>query len=84
MNDEYVGVRNPVGEPLHTCYCVTRQGETWGQFSRASRAHSVVWSSWQVVQGLGIPYLSVNAGEMNLKVWLRTLTLLTVLAIGGM
>lgn len=31
-------------------------------------AHAVVLSVWQLVQGLGILYLTVIAGEMNWKV----------------
>ena len=41
---------------------------------RASRAHAVVLSVWQVVHGFGILYSSVIAGVMNLNVWLRTFT----------
>ena len=35
-------------------------------------AQAVDLSAWQDVQGLGILYLSVMDGGMNLKVWART------------
>jgi hypothetical protein len=50
-----------------------RQDENSGQLFRASVAHAVDLSAWQVVQGLGILYLSVKAGLMKAKVWARTL-----------
>ena len=46
-----------------------RQGEVSGQWLMASSAHAVDLSWWQEVQGLGILYRSVMAGEMNRKVW---------------
>ena len=45
------------------------QGEVSGQWLMASSAHAVDLSWWQEVQGLGILYRSVMAGEMNRKVW---------------
>ena len=41
-------------------------------------------SVWHDVHGFGTPYRSDTAGEMNLKVWLRTLTSPTVRAMRGM
>jgi hypothetical protein len=46
-------------------------------------AHSIERSVWQDVHGFGTPYRSVMAGEMNLKVWFRTLTFPTVRALSG-
>ncbi len=44
----------------------------------------MVLSVWQVVHGFGTFSESVVAGEMNLNVWLRTLTSASCVAIGGM
>ena len=41
-------------------------------------------SVWHDVQGFGTPSRLVVTGEMNLKVWLRTLTFPTVRAMAGM
>src|SRR5579863_1768304 len=49
-----------------------RQGERSGHWRIASVAQAVVLSVWQLVQGLGILYLSVIAGVMKSKVWART------------
>jgi len=65
-------------------HSLTRHGETPGQLFIVSRAHAVVLSVWQLVQGLGILYSSVFAGEMKLKVWLRTLMSAMVCSIFGM
>ena len=46
-------------------------------------AQSGMRSAWHDVQAFGTPSLFVMTGEMNLKVWLRTLTLPTVRAISG-
>ena len=46
----------------------------------ASSAHSFDLSVWHDVHGFGMPWRSDMAGEMNLKVWLRTLTLAIVCA----
>ena len=62
----------------------TRQCDTSGHFLSSSFAHAVVLPVWQEVQGLGILNRSVIAGVMNLKVWLRTLTLAIVCSIFGM
>jgi len=51
--------------PFH---CPTRQGDVVFHDSNSLLAQSVDLSVWQDVQGLGILYLSVIAGEMNLKV----------------
>lgn len=50
----------------------------------AVRAHSVVLSMWQLVQGFGTLYSSVFEGEINSKVWLRTLVSARVCSILGM
>jgi len=50
------------------------QGERSGQWRSASDAHAVDLSVWQEVQGLGMLYLSVIAGEMNANVCARTFT----------
>ena len=60
-----------------------RQGETSGQLRSASVAHALVLSLWHEVHGFGIFSVSVIAGVMNLKVWLRTLTSAIVCAIAG-
>ena len=49
-------------------HCPTRHGDVVVQVIRFFVAQSVDLSVWQDVQGLGILYLSVIAGEMNLKV----------------
>jgi hypothetical protein len=46
----------------------TRHGDRSGQRRKACVAHCVDLSLWQEVQGLGILYLSVIAGEMKAKV----------------
>ena len=46
----------------------TRHGEIVFQIINSFVAHSVDLSVWQEVQGLGILYLFVIVGEMNLKV----------------
>jgi hypothetical protein len=50
----------------------------------SSAAHAVVLPLWQTVHGFGIFNVSVAEGGMNLKVWLRTLTLAIVCSIFGM
>ena len=47
-------------------------------------AQSGIRSVWHVVQGFGTPSRLVVTGEMNLNVWLRTLTLPMVRSIAGM
>jgi len=47
-------------------------------------AQAVDLSVWQLVQGLGILYLSVMAGVMKAKVCARTFTSAMVVAIFGM
>jgi hypothetical protein len=49
-----------------------------------SVAQAVDLSAWQVVQGLGILYLSVMAGVMKAKVWALTFTSAMVVSIFGM
>jgi len=49
-------------------HCPIRHGEVVLQVVNSFVAQSVDLSVWQDVQGLGILYLSVIAGEMNLKV----------------
>ena len=61
-----------------------RHGETPGHFFNSFSAHSFDLSLWHEVHALGILYFSVIAGEMNLKVWLRTLLPSIVWAIWGM
>jgi hypothetical protein len=55
-------------EPAVSLHCPTRHGDVVVQVIRFFVAQSVDLSVWQDVQGLGILYLSVIAGEMNLKV----------------
>ena len=55
-------------EPRVSLHCPTRHGEVVFQVTSSFVAQSVDLSVWQDVQGLGILYLSVMAGEMNLKV----------------
>ena len=50
-------------------HCATRQGDVVFHDSSSWLAQSVDLSVWHEVQGLGILYLSVIVGEMNLKVW---------------
>ena len=47
----------------------TRHGDVVLQVRSSFVAQSVDLSAWQDVQAFGILYLSVIAGEMNLKVW---------------
>src|SRR5262249_40112105 len=54
-------------------YCATRHGENCGQLFSVSLAHWTVLSVWHELQEFGIFSVSVAAGGMNLKVWLRTL-----------
>src|ERR1700678_1739277 len=49
-------------------HCPTRHGDVVFQVISSFVAHSVDLSVWQDVQGFGILYLSVIAGDMNLKV----------------
>ena len=49
-------------------YCPTRHGDIVFQVISSLAAQSVDLSVWQDVQGLGILYLSVIAGELNLNV----------------
>ena len=65
-------------------YCPTRHGENSGQLLSASVAQAVVLSVWHVVHGSGIFNRSAEAGGMNLKVWLRTITSPSICAIFGM
>lgn len=65
-------------------YHSTRHGETLVHWRIASSAHAVLFPVWQEVQGFGMPYRSVVAGETNRNVWLRTLTEAMVWAICGM
>ncbi len=53
-------------------HCPTRHGDVVFQVVSSFVAQSVDLSVWQEVQGLGILYLSVIAGELNLKVCERT------------
>src|SRR3984885_5469852 len=55
-------------EPTVSPHCPTRHGDVVFQVISSFVAHSVDLSVWQDVQGFGILYLSVIAGEMNLKV----------------
>src|SRR6185437_14812558 len=57
-----------VVEPMVFLHCPIRHGEVVLQVVNSFVAQSVDLSVWQDVQGLGILYLSVIAGEMNLKV----------------
>ncbi len=61
-----------------------RQGETFIQVLSVSFAQFTGLSAWHTVQGFGILSLSVSAGVMNLKVWLRTFTSASSCAIFGM
>ncbi len=61
-----------------------RHGERSGHWRSACLAQAVVLSVWQVVQGLGILYLSVIAGVMNSKVCALTNTPGMVTSIFGM
>jgi hypothetical protein len=54
--------------PLSSGHCPTRHGDVVCQVISSFVAQSVDLSVWQEMQGLGILYLSVIAGEMNLKV----------------
>jgi len=60
-----------------------RHGERSGQCRKASVAHAVVLLAWQVVQGLGILYLSVIAGVTKAKVCARTFTSTMVVSTFG-
>lgn len=55
-------------EPTVSLHCPTRHGDVVFQVISSFVAQSEDLSVWQDVQGLGILYLSVMAGEMNLKV----------------
>lgn len=55
-------------EPRVSLHCPTRHGDVVFQVISSFVAQSVDLSVWQDVQELGILYLSVIAGEMNLKV----------------
>jgi hypothetical protein len=55
-------------EPTVSLHCPTRHGDVVFQVISSFVAQSVDLSVWQDVQGLGILYLSVIAGEVNLKV----------------
>ena len=59
---------NELVEPMVSLHCPTRHGDVVFQVISSFVAQSVDLSVWQDVQGLGILYLSVIAGEMNLKV----------------
>jgi len=61
-----------------------RQGELSGQWLIASLAQPVDLSAWQVVQGLGILYLSVIAGVMKSNVCALMKTLGISASIFGM
>ena len=73
----------PEGAESPGCHS-TRHGETLVHCRIASSAHAVFLSVWQDVQGFGMAYRSVMAGETNRNVWLRTLTEAIVWAIFGM
>ncbi len=62
----------------------TRQGERSGHCCIASIAQAADLSVWHSVQGLGIPYCSVLAGEMKANVCARTLMFPSVVSILGM
>ena len=62
----------------------TLHGENSGHVFIASIAHAGVLSVWHVVHGFGTFAVSVVAGEMNLNVWLRTITSPSVCSIFGM
>jgi hypothetical protein len=57
-----------VVEPTVSLYCPTRHADVVFQVISSLAAQSVDLSVWQDVQGLGILYLSVIAGEVNLNV----------------
>jgi hypothetical protein len=59
--------RKEVVEPM-LLHCPTRHGDVVFQVISSFVAQSFDLSVWQDVQGLGILYLPVIAGEMNLKV----------------
>ena len=61
-----------------------RQGERSGHWRIASVAQAVALSVWQLVQGLGILYLSVIAGVMKSNVCALTNTPGIVTSILGM
>lgn len=67
-----------------SCYLATRHGENSGHFFNSVIAHSVDLSVWQLLHEFGIFSESVNTGEMNLNVWLRTLMSAIVCSIFGM
>ena len=60
-----------------------RQGDTFGQVASVCSAHAVERSVWHVVHGFGTFNVSLNAGAMNLNVWLRTITSAIVCSIAG-
>jgi len=55
-------------EPIVPLHCPIRHGDVVFQVISSFVAQSVDLSVWQDVQGLGILYLSVIPGQMNLKV----------------
>lgn len=59
--DEFIGT-----------HCSARHGDTFDQSLKCSVAHAVDLSVWHDVHGLGILYLSVMSGVMNLNVWACT------------
>src|SRR5579884_1783806 len=61
-----------------------RQGERSRQFFKASEAHAVDLSLWQVLQAFGTFRVSVLAGVMKRKVCARTFTSAMVCWICGM
>jgi len=68
----------------HDLQGATRHGENSGQLRSLSLAQAFDLSLWQLVQGFGIFEVSVKAGVMNRKVWLRTITSPIVCSIAGM
>lgn len=62
----------------------SRQGDRSGHRPSASSAQAVDLSVWQEVQGFGMWYLSVIAGDKTANVCARTFTSPSVVAIFGM
>jgi hypothetical protein len=62
-------LRKQVADHEISTHSPTRHGDVVFQVNISFVAQSVDLSVWQDVQAFGILYLSVIAGEMNLKVW---------------
>ena len=70
-------------DPIYD-HSAMRHGDAFGHRFKASIAQPVDLSAWHTLQELGIFRLSVLAGEMKRKVWLRTFTPVMVCSILGM